>query len=179
MTHRPGRLVDVGDTALNVVDVGGPDGYPILILHGGPGLDHHEFGDYLDPLASRGYLLMLVDQRGQGRSGPSDPSTWTLERMAREDPQLAARLIVMTMPAAVQRLPGPLTYDLIVRELGALSLETAVWRLTGHPAAVYGLEDRGRIVVGAVEDADLVYVTGAAASAERLLTGHGVGVARV
>src|SRR4051812_31211006 len=43
--------------------------------------------------------------------------------MAREDPRLAARLIVMTMPAAVQRLPGPLTYDLTVRELGS-------WRTT-------------------------------------------------
>jgi len=40
-------------------------------------------------------------------------------------------------------------------------------------------EDRGRIVVGSVEDVDVVYVTGAPASAERLLTAHGVTVERV
>jgi N-acyl-D-aspartate/D-glutamate deacylase len=39
-----------------------------------------------------------------------------------------------------------------VRELGVLSLEQAVWRLTGQPAQVYGLEGRGRIAPGAVAD---------------------------
>jgi proline iminopeptidase len=92
MSHRPGRLVDVGDTELNVVEAGPWDGHPLLILHGGPGLDHHEFGDYLDPLALRGFRLAFVDQRGQGRSGPSDPSTWTLERMARDVSSLAKAL---------------------------------------------------------------------------------------
>jgi N-acyl-D-aspartate/D-glutamate deacylase len=38
------------------------------------------------------------------------------------------------------------------RDRGTLSLETAVWRLTGHPAAVYGIADRGAIVPGAVAD---------------------------
>ena len=79
---RPGRLVDVGDTQLYVVEVGPPSGYPIVVLHGGPGLDHHEFADYLDPLAERGFRLILVDQRASGRSPRCDPSTWTLEVMA-------------------------------------------------------------------------------------------------
>jgi N-acyl-D-amino-acid deacylase len=39
-----------------------------------------------------------------------------------------------------------------VRERGALSLEKAVWRLTGHPAAVFGIADRGRIAPGAAAD---------------------------
>jgi N-acyl-D-amino-acid deacylase len=39
-----------------------------------------------------------------------------------------------------------------VRELGVLTLEEAVWRLTGHPAQVYGLTGRGRIAPGAVAD---------------------------
>ena len=80
--HREGRQVDLPDTSLHVVEVGTDDGYPLVVLHGGPGLDHHEFGDYLDPLASRGYRLVLVDQRSQGRSAPSPESTWTLEKMA-------------------------------------------------------------------------------------------------
>jgi N-acyl-D-aspartate/D-glutamate deacylase len=38
------------------------------------------------------------------------------------------------------------------RERGTLSLEDAVWRLTGHPAHVYGFADRGRVAPGFVAD---------------------------
>jgi N-acyl-D-amino-acid deacylase len=34
------------------------------------------------------------------------------------------------------------------RELGALRLEEAAWRLTGQPAAVYGVKERGALVSG-------------------------------
>ena len=39
-----------------------------------------------------------------------------------------------------------------VRERRALTLEQAVWRMTGHPAEVYGLTGRGRIAPGWVSD---------------------------
>lgn len=39
-----------------------------------------------------------------------------------------------------------------VRERGDITIEDAVWRLTGHPASVYGLADRGTIVPGAAAD---------------------------
>ena len=39
-----------------------------------------------------------------------------------------------------------------VREKEALPLELAIWRLTGQPAALYGLTGRGRIAVGAAAD---------------------------
>ncbi|HEX4429570.1 MAG TPA: amidohydrolase family protein [Frankiaceae bacterium] len=39
-----------------------------------------------------------------------------------------------------------------VRELGVLTLEEAIWRLTGQPAQVYGLTGRGHIAPGAVAD---------------------------
>jgi N-acyl-D-aspartate/D-glutamate deacylase len=35
-----------------------------------------------------------------------------------------------------------------VRELGVLDLEQAVWRLTGHPASVFRISDRGHIAPG-------------------------------
>src|SRR6476659_7997545 len=82
-----GRHVKIGDTRLYVVERG--QGYPIVVLHGGPGLDHHEFADYLDPLADRGYRLILLDQRASGRSPHCDPRTWTLETMAEDVVSLA------------------------------------------------------------------------------------------
>jgi proline iminopeptidase len=84
------RMVDIGDTALFVVERGRGE-YPIVMLHGGPGDDHHEFGDYLDPLGDRCRLL-LVDQRGQGRSAASDERTWSLSQMAADVVLLAKSL---------------------------------------------------------------------------------------
>ena len=83
------RYVDVGDTRLYVVERGA--GFPLLCLHGGPGLDHHMFADYLDPLTDS-YRLVLVDQRAQGRSDRAPRETWTLERMAADVSALAAAL---------------------------------------------------------------------------------------
>ena len=84
-----GQLVSVGDTRLHVVERG--SGYPVILLHGGPGLDHRSFGDYLDPLSDE-YRLLLIDQRAQGRSERSQKETWTLERMAADVPALAEAL---------------------------------------------------------------------------------------
>src|SRR5947209_14400080 len=89
---RRGRLVEVVAAQLYVVEVGEPGAYPIVVLHGGPGLDHHEFGEYLDPLAERGYRLILVDQRASGSSPYSDPATWTLQTMAEDVVSLARSL---------------------------------------------------------------------------------------
>ena len=84
-----GRLVPVGDTRLHVVERG--SGYPLIVLHGGPGLDHRMFGDYLDPLTDA-VRLVLVDQRAQGRSERPPEETWTLERMAADVDALADSL---------------------------------------------------------------------------------------
>ena len=66
-------LIDVGDTRLHVTERGGGE-LALFILHGGPGLDHTMFGSYLDALGDRCRLL-LVDERGTGRSEPSAPET--------------------------------------------------------------------------------------------------------
>ena len=78
--------VNIGDTRLHVVERG--SGYPLLLLHGGPGLDHHEFGDYLDPLCDQ-FRLILVDLRAQGQSDICAIETWTLEQMAKDVKLLA------------------------------------------------------------------------------------------
>jgi proline iminopeptidase len=82
--------VEISDTTLHVVERGS-DGLPLLVLHGGPGLDHHEFGDYLDPLGDELHLV-LVDLRSQGLSGRTPPETWTVERMAADVSELAAAM---------------------------------------------------------------------------------------
>ncbi len=88
--HDPGgRLVDIGDTALYVVERG--EGIPLICLHGGPGLDHTIFADALDPLTDICQLI-LVDQRSQGRSAEADPATWSLEQMATDVSSLAVSL---------------------------------------------------------------------------------------
>jgi proline iminopeptidase len=84
-----GRYVDVGDTRLWVLEMG--EGHPILLLHGGPGLDHTQFRPWLDPLAER-FRLIYVDQRSQGRSDPADPGTWHLSRLAADVSALAEAL---------------------------------------------------------------------------------------
>ncbi|HEY7123093.1 MAG TPA: alpha/beta fold hydrolase [Ktedonobacterales bacterium] len=84
-----GRHVNIGDTRLFLVERG--QGHPVLVLHGGPGLDHWEFADYLDALTDQ-FRLILVDQRSQGRSDMSPPETWTLPQMAKDVSLLAGAL---------------------------------------------------------------------------------------
>ena len=84
-----GELVDIGDTKLFVEQRG--EGLPLVVLHGGPGLDHRMFGDYLDPLADE-LRLILVDQRAQGRSEKAPADTWTLTQMAADVSSLAKAL---------------------------------------------------------------------------------------
>ena len=62
-------LIDVGDTRLHVTERGAGE-LALFVLHGGPGLDHTMFGSYLDALGDRCRLL-LVDERGTGRSEPA------------------------------------------------------------------------------------------------------------
>jgi proline iminopeptidase len=88
----PGTSVRIDDCSLWVVERGPADGLPLIVLHGGPGLDHHEFADYLDPLCGDGVRLLLVDQRAQGRSEPTPSGAWTLERMAQDVIMLALAL---------------------------------------------------------------------------------------
>jgi proline iminopeptidase len=83
-------LVDIGDTRLNVEERGAGD-LALIALHGGPGLDHTMFGDWLDPLGDT-CRIILVDERSQGRSEPTAPETWTLEQHARDVDALATAL---------------------------------------------------------------------------------------
>jgi pimeloyl-ACP methyl ester carboxylesterase len=72
--------------SLFVHEVG--EGFPLIVLHGGPGLDHKSMSPWLDALADE-FRLLYVDQRGQGRSERVDPVTLSLDGFA-EDVDLLA-----------------------------------------------------------------------------------------
>src|SRR5919201_926390 len=74
---------------LNVEELG--SGFPLIVLHGGPGMDHSMFRPYLDPLGDE-FRLLYVDERGQGRSDRVDPETLSLEVFARDVDRLAEAL---------------------------------------------------------------------------------------
>ena len=85
------HLVELEDGGvLNVIELG--NGYPLIVLHGGPGLDHHYFRPYLDPLAEQGFRVIFVDERGQGGSPRVDPSTLTIQVFAHDIDRLARAL---------------------------------------------------------------------------------------
>jgi proline iminopeptidase len=82
--------VELADgVGLHVEELG--EGSPLIVLHGGPGLDHTMFRPYLDPLAED-VRLIYVDERGQGRSDRVDAQTLSLEVFARDVDLLADAL---------------------------------------------------------------------------------------
>jgi len=118
----PAQLLNIGDTRL-FADLRGPEHLPpLIVLHGGPGLDHHEFAEYLDPLTDT-VRLVLLDMRAQGESDRDAPeATWTLEHMA-------------TDIGAVARALGAERYAVFGHSYGAfVALEHAV-RAPGAAAA--------------------------------------------
>ncbi len=82
-------FVSVGDTELYIVVKG--TGFPIFLLHGGPGLEHQFLGNYFDDLTDR-FQLIFVDQRGQGKSKDVPFETITTKQSAQDINSLAKEL---------------------------------------------------------------------------------------
>ncbi|HEX6696710.1 MAG TPA: alpha/beta fold hydrolase [Solirubrobacteraceae bacterium] len=113
-------LIDVGDTRLHVTERGAGE-LALFVLHGGPGLDHTMFGSYLDALGDR-VRLLLVDERGTGRSEPAAPETWDLTHHAADLEAMAGTL-------------GLSRYAVLGHSYGAfIALQHAV-EFPGRPAA--------------------------------------------
>jgi proline iminopeptidase len=71
--------------------VGAGNGFPVVLLHGGPGASSH----YLEPLAELAdeRPVLFYDQLGCGRSErPDDPSLWRTERFVEELASVRSRL---------------------------------------------------------------------------------------
>jgi ribonucleoside-diphosphate reductase beta chain len=60
----------------------------------------------------------------------------SLRRIAAEEPELAARLVLMTLPIAAAQIPGTLVYDLELDGLGAWRVSVSGGRARVDPAAL-------------------------------------------
>ena len=110
----------------------------------------------------RGYPLAMGLQRGRGGRAP-EPGRGHLFQDERRGPAahpaLSGRDDRFGRPPArrLSRIPGsggtfPRVLGHYCRELGLFPLEEAVHRMTGVPARVFGLTDRGTIRAGACAD---------------------------
>ncbi len=83
--------VSIGDVRL-FVDVSGPALVPdgramrerptVVMLHGGPGIDHSPFKQPIFSPLTEIAQVIYYDQRGQGRSDRGSPSDWNLDTWA-------------------------------------------------------------------------------------------------
>src|SRR5436309_4702088 len=119
---------------LNVEEVG--SGFPLIVLHGGPGLDHTMFRPYLDALGDE-YRLLYVDERGQGRSQRVDPATLSLEVFAR-DVDLLAETLELGRFALLGHSFGAIIATYHATELGTAT--AYVISAGGHSSAPLGAD---------------------------------------
>src|SRR5438552_3469184 len=139
---------------LNVEEVG--SGFPLIVLHGGPGLDHSMFRPYLDPLGD-GYRLLYVDERGQGRSQRVDPATLSLEAFAR-DVDLLAEALELERFALLGHSFGAIIATYHATELGTADAyvisgggDSSEALDADVQAALDGLEDQGKTIAASWE----------------------------
>ena len=73
-------MIDLSTGARLFVETEGA-GPPLLVIHGGLGLDHSYFQPWFDPLQS-GFQVIYPDMRGNGRSAAAFDPDFTIEKMA-------------------------------------------------------------------------------------------------
>jgi proline iminopeptidase len=79
----------INGTELVYVESG--NGLPCLVMHGGLGVDHTQFREWLDPLGDALHLI-YYDHRGNGRSGRPPIETLTFEQLVADADALRANL---------------------------------------------------------------------------------------
>jgi pimeloyl-ACP methyl ester carboxylesterase len=94
----------------------------LIALHGGPGLDHSRFRPEFDALADIAQVIYL-DHRGNGRSMPSEPDTWTLDQWADDVKGLCDAL-------------GIVKPIVLGHSFGGMVAQSYLTRYPDHPAGV-------------------------------------------
>jgi proline iminopeptidase len=149
-------LVSLSDGyRINAEEIG--DGVPVLVLHGGPGMDHTMFRPYLDPLGED-FRVLYVDERGQGRSDRVDPQTLSLEVFAR-DVDLVAEALGLEHFALLGHSFGAIIATYHATELGTAvayvisgGADTSDALAADVEAALDALGPEGRAIAASWED---------------------------
>jgi proline iminopeptidase len=73
--------------------VGDNPSIKVLLLHGGPGMTHQQYGNFKDYLPKEGIEFIWYDQLGSAHSDqPSDTTLWTIDRFVDEVEQVRIAL---------------------------------------------------------------------------------------
>ncbi|MHA7130876.1 proline iminopeptidase-family hydrolase [Algoriphagus namhaensis] len=91
------RLIPIstpsGDFRVWTQQIGESDAIKVLLLHGGPGMSHGQYGNFIDYLPEEGVEFIWYDQLGSANSDqPSDSTLWTIERFVDEVEQVRQAL---------------------------------------------------------------------------------------
>jgi proline iminopeptidase len=111
----------------------------VILLHGGPGLDHTHMSPWLDSLGDE-FRLLYVDERGQGRSDRVAPEMLTLDSFSNDVDLLAEAL-------------GLERFALLGHSFGAIVATThAIERGTAAAYVISGGGDSSEKLMADVED---------------------------
>jgi pimeloyl-ACP methyl ester carboxylesterase len=75
-------FVDVEGSLVVASESGWVERPTVLMLHPGPGADHSLYKHLIGPRLAEVAQVVYVDNRGEGRSDPSEPSRWNLDTWA-------------------------------------------------------------------------------------------------
>ncbi len=121
-------------------------GPPILVMHGGLGLDHTYLRPYLDALAAA-HRVIYYDHRGNGRSSPiQDSEQMTHAKWIRDADQLRARLGLNKVIVLGHSYGGYLAQEYALAypdRIAALILCSTAPAFDYAPAAMANIQARG------------------------------------
>ena len=117
--HEP-RFFDTPDGRMHYVDVGPPQGRPVVMLHGNPTWGYL-YRNFIPPLVEAGYRAIVPDHLGFGRSDkPDEPELYAIGRHAERMEALLESLDLRDATVVPQDWGGPI----------------GLWWATRHPERV-------------------------------------------
>src|SRR5260221_1161411 len=128
--------VSVGDVQLYIHEAG--EGRPLVVLHGGPGLDGSFWFPGLAPLADEGWRILAPDLRGNGRSDAGYVAKWTVPQMA-DDIEVLMRALELERAVVIGQSFG----SFVAQSHMARHASAAAYVLMGtvaHPGALEGID---------------------------------------
>jgi proline iminopeptidase len=132
--------VPVGDVQLYIheAEPSAGNGRPLVVLHGGPGLDGSFWFPGLAPLAEEGWRILAPDLRGNGRSDAGYIEKWTVPQMADD---IEALLVALDLERSV--IIGQSFGSFVAQSHMARHGSATAYVLMGtvaHPGALEGID---------------------------------------